>query len=208
MESAFQELTLTNSIWAESQYTEADDYAMRLTAKPSKLNYTDSFNFLKDYLIFLPTGLPTDPSTHHYYRRRSEGRHSPETISFSIFLHAICNCFIPTTNAIRLRTINPKRKPEWISAFWHDHPPVLLNPSPPAEGNIPAFSCEVFDFRQSEFSPQRALKMLMQTHSNDAVIFLITDELLEELPVIQHTPFGVVSFFNKQEWEKYCENLM
>lgn len=183
---------------------------MGLTAKTPNKHIVDSFGFLQDYLDFLPTGLPTDPSTYSYYKRRSQIQHSPEVISFSVFLHAICNCFIPTTDYIRLSNLDKKYQPEWISEFWHDIPPITLNPITQTHDVSSAFSCDIFDLRQCKPIPPSVLNNLPRTKSAQAVIFLITDELpsTSTATVTQQTPFGVISFFNKEEWEMYCENIL
>jgi len=173
-------------------------------SKVTQPRYSDSFNFLKEYLIFSTTGLPTDPSTQNYYKRRIQAEHSPEIISFSVFLHAVWNCFMPAIESIRLSSM--EHQPTWIPAFWPDSCPVMLNPT--AQSNSSAFSCEILDIRHCKKTLPELLKNLPEMTNSQAAILLITDDLLPHTTLTQPTPFGVVSFFNKDEWESYCENLV
>lgn len=177
---------------------------MAPTSKLTNPRYSDSFNFLKDYLTFSTTGLPTDPSTQSYYKRRIQAEHSAEMISFSVFLYAVWNCFTPAIESIRLSSIG--HQPTWIPAFWPDSCPVLLNPTAQTHG--PAFSCEILDLRHCTQPLVELLKNLPKITSPQVAVLLITDNLLPHTALTQPTPFGVVSFFNKDEWESYCENLV
>lgn len=181
---------------------------MTSTTKASKRHYADSFIFLKHYLSFSPTGLPIDPSTQNYYKHRIQAKDSPETISFSVFLYAVWNCFTPVIESIRLSGITIDYQPEWIPTFWGDTPIILLNPTTPTHSNNPLFSCEIFDLRGCKQPQAQALTILPKNLPAQAAIFLITDDLHPNTLLSQQTPFGIVSFFHRDEWEDYCENLV
>ncbi len=178
---------------------------MTAISKPIKGPYADTFIFLQDYLTFLPSGLPVDSSTRGYYQRRTQAQHTPETIGFSVFLHAIWHCFTPAVESICLSSI--AHQPEWISAFWQDTDPIVLNPT--VQNNRPAFVCEVLDLRHCQHPLPELLKNLPKITASQAAVFLITDQAPPSTAKFsQQTPFGIVSFFNKNDWKQYYESLM
>jgi|GEM_PF-5550200 len=186
---------------------------MTAMTKLPKIHYADSFNFIKSFLEFSPAGLPVDPSVCTYYQRRITPQYRPEVIGFSVFLHAIWQCFAPVISSIRLSGINSQYQPEWIAAFWTGQAPISIAPitqptdREPIESE-PMFSCQVIDLRNFKLGSLLALKTLLNIDAPKAAVFVVTDQALPDTQLQQQTPFGVVSFFNKDEWEAYCENLV
>ena len=124
-----------------------------------------------------------------------------------MFLHVIWQCFAPVITCIHISGIESTYQPDWIPTFWSEPLRLLINTTEPADTDA-LFTCQVFDLRGTPVNQSQGLAALPQIQTAEAAVFLVTDEELVGTPMTQHTLFGVVSFFNKNEWEAYCENLV
>lgn len=178
-----------------------------------KINYAENFGFLTDYLDFSSDGIPQDKETASFFQRRVNHSHTPAQIAISVLVYALNQCYSSIVDYIFWKDAQQDDVTfDYVREFWTEEEnqagSVLRPYQSLAETNL--FNCYIIDWRGMNGLPAARQVESWQALSSHFGVVVILSDTNPKISAFctQPAPFGVASFLTRQEWDKFCENLM